>query len=110
FVNNPGSSQTSGGVFAPGSHAGSTMGNVNSGALTNAIQNAFGFVVTDASKNILGILNVLEGRGLARTLAEPSLLAMSGHTATYLAGGEFPIPVSQGGATAGGISVEYKEF
>ena len=110
MVNNPGSSQTSGGMFAPGSLGNSTSGSVNGGIISGALQDAFGLVVTDASKNILGVLNLLEGRGLARTLAEPSLLTTSGQTATYLAGGEFPVPVSQGGATAGGISIEYKEF
>lgn len=107
MVNNRG---TSGGLFAPGSLGESTQGNINGGIISGALQDAFGLVVTDASKNILGVLNLLEGRGLARTLAEPSLLATSGQTATYLAGGEFPVPVSQGGATAGGISIEYKEF
>lgn len=101
---------TSGGIFAPGSLGESTQGNINEGVISGALQDAFGLVVTDASKNILGVLNLLEGRGLARTLAEPSLLTTSGQTATYLAGGEFPVPVSQGGATAGGISIEYKEF
>ncbi|QHS09312.1 type II and III secretion system protein family protein [Sinimarinibacterium sp. NLF-5-8] len=110
MVNNPGASQTSGGIFVPGGHGSSTMGNINGGTLSSAVSNAFGLVVTDASKNIMGILNLLEGRGLARTLAEPSLLAMSGQTASFLAGGEFPVPISQGGATAGGISIEYKEF
>ena len=46
-----------------------------------------------------------------RTLAEPNLVAMSGETATFLAGGEVPIPIAQlgeGGTTA--ISIEYREF
>ncbi|MEW6167487.1 MAG: type II and III secretion system protein family protein [Pseudomonadota bacterium] len=60
--------------------------------------------------SITAVLDILESRGLARVLAEPSLLAMSGQTATFLAGGEFPVPVSQGGSVAGSISVEYKEF
>jgi len=51
----------------------------------------------------------LERRGLARVLAEPNLVALSGDTAYFLAGGEFPIPVSQGG-DAGAITVEFKEF
>ena len=48
-----------------------------------------------------------------RILAEPTLVALSGHEASFLAGGEFPIPVVQGGGGAGGgtsISIEYKEF
>lgn len=60
-----------------------------------------------------GRLSLLESRGVVRVLAEPSLTAMSGQTATFLAGGEFPVPVSQSGSGAGGgaaITVEYKEF
>jgi pilus assembly protein CpaC len=47
-----------------------------------------------------------------RILAEPNLVALSGEEARFLAGGEFPIPVVQGGGTSGGTSVtiEYKEF
>ncbi len=55
-------------------------------------------------------LNALRENGLARTLAEPNLVAISGQTATFLAGGEVPIPVAQAGAAAGAITVEYREF
>jgi pilus assembly protein CpaC len=46
------------------------------------------------------------------TLAEPTLVALSGETASFLAGGEFPIPVAQSGTTGGdaAISVEFKQF
>ena len=39
------------------------------------------------------IINALEQKGLARSLAEPNLVALSGDTASFLAGGEYPIPV-----------------
>lgn len=55
-------------------------------------------------------MQALRQNSLARILAEPNLVAISGQTATFLAGGEVPIPVSQGGAVAGSITVEYKEF
>jgi len=55
-------------------------------------------------------LNALRSNGLARTLAEPNLIAISGQTASFLAGGEVPIPVTQGGAVAGAITIDYKEF
>lgn len=74
------------------------------------VQSAYNIVVGDPSRGMLGVLSLLERQGLARTLAEPSLVAMSGQTASFLAGGEFPVPVSQSGASAGGITVQYKEF
>lgn len=71
---------------------------------------AFQIAVGDVRNNTSGVLSLLERKGLAQVLAEPSLLATSGQTASYLVGGEFPVPVSQGGATAGGISIQYREF
>ena len=55
-------------------------------------------------------VNALRENNLFRVLAEPNLTAISGQTASFLAGGEVPIPVTQGGATAGSITIEYKEF
>lgn len=78
--------------------------------LDNAFNLVFGRDLGGDNGSIEAVLDLLESRGLARVLAEPSLVAMSGQTATFLAGGEFPVPVSQGGTTNGGISVQYKEF
>src|SRR6185312_5778895 len=58
------------------------------------------------------LFDALETKGLVKTLAEPTLVTMSGDTANFLAGGEFPIPVSQN-ANSGGIptiTVEFKQF
>lgn len=57
--------------------------------------------------NLLGALDLAERSGLVTTLSQPNLTALSGETAEFLAGGEFPVPISQGlGATA----VEYRKF
>lgn len=71
------------------------------------IAQAFNLVAGNANKGLLGVISVLEANGFAYTLAEPSLTAMSGQSATFLAGGEFPIPVEQ---RDGAVTVEYKEF
>ena len=58
-------------------------------------------------------LNALENKGFAKTLAEPTLIALSGEKASFLAGGEFPVPVAQSGGNAGessAITVEFKPF
>jgi len=54
-------------------------------------------------------IDAAQERGLAKVLAKPTLLARSGQTASFLAGGEIPIPVAQGGAF-GSITIEFKEF
>ena len=59
----------------------------------------------------LGVLiQDLQSRGLLQVLAEPNLVATNGHEASFLAGGEFPVPIVQGGANAGAITVQFHEF
>lgn len=87
-----------------GSVAGSIAGlipssNENFGALL------FGFNVGSTQVGLL--LEALERKGAVRTLAEPNLVALSGQEASFLAGGEFPVPVAQDSDT---ISVEFKPF
>ncbi|MDB5600496.1 MAG: type and secretion system protein [Xanthobacteraceae bacterium] len=53
------------------------------------------------------IVNALEQKGLARSLAEPNLVALSGDTASFLAGGEFPVPVP---GMNGSVAIEYKRY
>ena len=53
------------------------------------------------------ILNALEQKGVARSLAEPNLVALSGDTASFLAGGEYPIPVP---GALGTITIDYKRY
>jgi pilus assembly protein CpaC len=65
----------------------------------------FGFNAGGLEVGIL--LEALEARGVVRTLAEPNLTALSGQEAKFLAGGEYPIPVSQDN---GAITIEYKPF
>lgn len=57
--------------------------------------------------NVLGALDLAETLGLVTTLSEPNLTALSGETATFLAGGEFPIPISQG---LGNVSIDFRNF
>lgn len=88
----------------------------NSGLSLGAITDQFG-ILSQAfrigSLDITATLNALERRGLSKTLAEPTLVALSGEKASFLAGGEFPIPVAQGGSGVGAsnaITIEFKPF
>jgi pilus assembly protein CpaC len=70
---------------------------------------ALSFLTPDG--NLTVALDALEAKGVVKTLAEPTLVAMSGDTASFLAGGEIPIPAPQ--ATSAGqniITVTYQEF
>ena len=86
------------------------------GALDAVIQNPGSLLVNFAGNaanifvqidNFKAALQLLETEGLARILAEPRLVTQSGKEASFLAGGEFPIPVVQ---DFGEISIEFKEF
>jgi pilus assembly protein CpaC len=71
------------------------------------IQKSFGL----GGLSINASLNALENKGLVKTLAQPTLIALSGEKASFLAGGEFPVPVAQSGNnTNGAITVEFKPF
>ncbi len=57
--------------------------------------------------DLMSAIDLAETDGLATTLAQPNLTALSGETASFLAGGEIPIPIAQG---QGQVSVEYKQY
>ncbi len=81
---------------------------VAAGVLSGA--NPFAFLVGrivagGATTDVM--INALEEKGIARSLAEPNLVALSGDTASFLAGGEYPIPVS---ASLGQVTVDYKKY
>lgn len=84
--------------------AASTIANGASGGLTGTFTRFFG---ANDESNIGVSFQALERVGLVKTLAEPTLTAVSGETASFLAGGEFPIPIGQ---NDGVISIEFKEF
>lgn len=67
----------------------------------------FGAQWQSGPNRVQGVLRALEENGLLHMLAEPNLTAISGETANFLAGGEFPIPIAQ---QLGTISVEFKKF
>ncbi len=79
---------------------------------------AFGvasIIDSDIGHNIglSAIVDALEQKGLSKTLAEPNLIALSGDTASFLAGGEFPIAVAQEGTAEGAdplVTVTFKKF
>src|SRR5204863_3317954 len=64
-----------------------------------------------SEKYDLGVMiKALQNRGLFQSLAEPNLVAESGKEASFLAGGEFPVPIAQGSGGGTSISVQFKEF
>jgi len=117
------SGKTIGGIGEVGQNGAIAVNNAfaGSGSTTvdvSSLKSSMGFVshIFDlGSFNIESYIDALERKGVAKTLAEPTLVALSGETASFLAGGEFPIPVVQnsgGGGQNGnnGITIEFKPF
>ncbi|WP_338468476.1 type II and III secretion system protein family protein [Novosphingobium sp. ZN18A2] len=102
-----------GGVIGEGA-AQSGAGAATLGAISDSF-GIFGKSFSIGSTSINATLNMLERHGLAKTLAEPTLIALSGERASFLAGGEFPIPVLQGssggtGTNNNAITIQFKPF
>ncbi len=64
----------------------------------------------DTKHQLGAVIKALQTKGLFQSLAEPNLIAESGKEASFLAGGEIPVPIAQGSGSAMAISVQYKEF
>jgi pilus assembly protein CpaC len=60
--------------------------------------------------NLGALIQALEARNLLQMLAEPNVLALNGKPASFVAGGEFPFPVVQGGAAAGAVTIQFREY
>lgn len=86
-------------------------------AAAQAVSSTFGaasLMLKAGGGDLTFLFDALEQNGLTKTLAEPTLVAMSGDTANFLAGGEIPIPVPQSGAQGVGtvpvVTIQYKQF
>ena len=64
----------------------------------------------DAKNNLGGVIKALSNKGLFQSLAEPNLIADNGKEASFLAGGEYPYPVVQGGGDRTAVTIQFKEF
>lgn len=75
------------------------------------IAQAFNLIAGVGANGLSTYLSLMEGNNLLHVLAQPTLVAMSGHKATFLAGGEIPIPVPQtSGLGAPTITIQYKKY
>lgn len=81
-------------------------GDQNSVPLSDAL-NIFAF---RPDLNIAAVIRALQARGVLQILAEPNLVTTDNREASFLVGGEFPVPVLQGGANSGAVTVQFREF
>ncbi len=99
------------GSFSPGgvqSYSGGSPGTAGYvPTLGSPVSSAFNLVVNAAGRGIFADLSLLEANNLARVLAEPTLVALSGQSASFLAGGEIPVPSPQG---LGSTAIQWKQY
>lgn len=77
---------------------------------TLSIASALNIFAFDPKLNLGAFLQALQTESILQILAEPNLVTTNGKEAYFLVGGEFPVPVLQGGGNAGAVTVEFKEF
>jgi pilus assembly protein CpaC len=97
-------------VLCGGANSTTSVGNsISSVAAAGVLSGSapYGFLVSNLSNALQLEVSALEQNGLARSLAEPNLVALSGDTASFLAGGQFPIPAA---GSFGTISFAYQPY
>ncbi len=77
---------------------------------TFTISDALNIFAFRPDLNLSSFVKALKNQGLLEILAEPNLVTSEGREASFLVGGEFPVPVLQGGANAGAVTIQFREF
>lgn len=89
-----------------GTIGGALAGTPSSFSLSDAL-NVFAF---RPDLNLGAVIRALQNQDVLQILAEPNLVTLNGKEATFLVGGEFPVPVLQGGGNASAVTVQFREF
>jgi pilus assembly protein CpaC len=100
-------------VFAQGGGPATLGGsgqNLNTGIVSEFAGSAINLLLFNTGLNTAAYIHALKTNGALRALAEPNLIAMNGQTASFLAGGEFPIPVVQGSSSNTAVTIQFKEY
>ena len=96
------------GGYVNGGQGPSSLGGVENGILSGTLANSLNLFVMGG--NTLAMIRALQQQGALRALAEPNMIAMNGQEASFLAGGEFPVPIIQGGGDRPTVTIVFKEY
>jgi pilus assembly protein CpaC len=110
-ANTPG--QTSTGQFSPPSSPdlkGAIGNSVSGTSSTFNLANMLNIFAFRPDLNLAATIQALQAKGVLQILAQPDLVTTDGKEAHFTVGGEFPVPVPQSGASAGAITVQFREF
>ncbi|MEO6213708.1 MAG: pilus assembly protein N-terminal domain-containing protein, partial [Vicinamibacterales bacterium] len=92
------------------SRSGNLDGDLTGASGKYSLSDFLNIFVFNNKYNIGAVVRAMQDKGLFQSLAEPNLIATNGKEASFLAGGEFPIPVVQSGSSGNAVSVQFKEF
>jgi len=97
---------------ASGSGSGSTVTGkpFEGGVATLSLSSLLNIFLYRPDINFGAVIQALQQRSVLQILAEPNLLALNGQKASFLAGGEFPFPVVQGGQALGVVTIQFRPF
>jgi len=99
--------QVSGGNIVTSLASGLILPGVGAGGVATSGTETFFFSIIDGGGSFFGVLEALRQNNLAKVLAEPTLVTVSGRPAFFNSGGEFPVPVPQG---LGSVAIEYRRY
>jgi len=111
FLNTPGTTTT--GQFSaarPGELEGVIGGRLEGTSSKFTISDVLNVFAFRPDLNLTAFVRALQSQGLLQILAEPNLVTTNGKEASFLVGGEFPIPIVQGGANVGAVTIQFREF
>ncbi len=82
----------------------------SSGQNVVSVASALNIFAFDPKLNLGAFIQALQSENILEILAEPNLMTTNGKEAYFLVGGEFPVPVLQGGGNSGAVTVQFREF
>src|SRR5215510_9931780 len=86
-----------------------TVNKIDQGSIFGAVAPSLNLFVMGGN-DVFAFIRALQTQGALRALAEPNLVAMNGQQASFLAGGEIPIPIIQGGSNSSAVTILFKEY
>jgi pilus assembly protein CpaC len=95
---------------SPGSVNGTIPGHLAGAATNFSLSDVLNIFAFRPDLNLGAVIQDLQARGVLQILAEPNLVTTNGKEASFLVGGEFPVPVPQAGSSAGAITISFREF
>jgi pilus assembly protein CpaC len=110
IIPNGAATVSNGASTSAGTSAGSSSSTSTGSNGTFTISQALNLFAFDPKLNIGAFIQALESENILQVLAQPNLVTTNGKEAEFLVGGQFPVPILQGGASAGAVTVQFKNF